>query len=140
MSDLSDDGATFSILLVADSGRLAALAAGLSADGRVWLRQRPTLAQARETLTGRTVDALLVDADLSDGAGVDLVRLVSRSHPFVNQGLVSDLSAEEFHETFEGLGLFIQIPPDADAEFAREILQRLARIQTLSGPAPTRRP
>jgi DNA-binding NtrC family response regulator len=122
----------YSILLVSkDAGRLAFLVAGLRDRDQLTLNQVGSVDAARTILQESRIDAVVIDDQLGDSSGLTFLREVSIAHPFVNTALVSNLSPEEFHETTEGFGVFMQIPPDPTGDTATEFLQKLETIRKL---------
>lgn len=107
--------------------------AALRGSGRVTVSEVDTVAAARQLLEERPVAAVVVDNDLAGGiSGATFVRELSMTHPFVNTALVSDLSAEDFHESTEGLGVFMKIPNSPDGRTAKEFLEKLDTINALT--------
>jgi DNA-binding response OmpR family regulator len=70
----------------------------------------------------------IIDEDLLDMPGLDLVRRLLPINAMMNTVVMSDLSAEAFHEACEGLGILAQLPPKPSSEDARTILARLKRM------------
>ncbi len=123
------------ILLVAkDISRFAVLIDGLrqgqeadvvsAADGKAGL----------EGLKTTSIDLVIVDARLDDMTGIDFVKQVVKVNPLVNTVVVSDLSAEDFHEATEGLGVLLQLPRQPQAGDAERLLAVLAKIAGLMPP------
>jgi CheY-like chemotaxis protein len=129
----SDDD--FQILLIQKSqdGGLGPLAAGLATHAGVTVYHAESAVQAREVLAALQIDALVADQELADLDGLAFVREVSASRPFINTVLLSELNAEDFHETTEGLGVLMQIPVGSGAEMAGELVTRLSKIRKLVG-------
>ncbi len=91
-------------------------------------------ASAEEALTildRQVVQTVVVDETLADASGLAFVRQVTKIQPLINCALVSALSAEDFHEATEGLGLFMQLPVAADCAAAEKMLQILDKIEVL---------
>jgi chemotaxis response regulator CheB len=70
--------------------------------------------QAISAIKKTAVDVLVVDETLPETSGLQFVREVVGVYPLINCALVSPLAPEEFHETKEGLDLFMQLPPDRE--------------------------
>ncbi len=87
--------------------------------------------RADELIGCNSYAAVAVDISLTDGDGLAFVQQCARKYPLVNFALASGLDAETFHETTEGLGIFMQIPVDADAADARQMLALLDKITGL---------
>jgi DNA-binding NarL/FixJ family response regulator len=72
--------------------------------------------------------AVIIDDNLPDVPGLDLVRRLLPINAMINTAVISDLSPEDFHETGEGLGIMIHLPPGPSKSDALEFLSRLRRI------------
>jgi DNA-binding response OmpR family regulator len=119
------------LLVTNDKARFSVLAAGLlqghgtevvsAADGKAGL----------EDLTAKSIDLVIVDEQLDDMTGIDFVKQVVKVKPLVNTAVVSILSAEDFHEATEGLGVLMQLPHRPEAGDAVRLLAILAKITGL---------
>ncbi len=88
---------------------------------------------AGELICENNYAAVAVDANLTDGKGLDFVRRWAKEYPLTNFALVSDMAADDFHEATEGLGLFMQIAPGLDEKEAERMLELLSKIHWLMG-------
>ena len=75
--------------------------------------------------------AVCVNSELTDSSGMDFVHDFARIHPLTNCALQSGLSAEDFHEATEGLGLVMQIGEMPGAGEADRLLEILSAIDKL---------
>lgn len=97
-------------------------------------------AQTRVQLTGETnaedqaIDLVIVDEQLNDMAGIQFVKQLVMVNPLVNTVIVSALSAEDFHEATEGLGVLMRLPLQPKESDATELLAILAKIAGLMQP------
>lgn len=57
-----------------------------------------------------TIDLLIVDETLDDMEGRELVEKVVTQSPMTNCAAASSLSAKAFHDSYEGLGVLMQLP------------------------------
>jgi DNA-binding response OmpR family regulator len=76
--------------------------------------------------------AVIIDDNLPDMPGLDLVRRLLPINALINTAVISDLSPEDFHEAGEGLGIMARLPPNPAKPDALEILSRLNRLSSLS--------
>jgi len=76
-------------------------------------------------------DLLVADEKLADMTGLQLASRVVMLNPMINCAAISSLSAKDFHEASEGLGLMAQLPPKPGAEQAKDLLGRLKEIKSL---------
>ncbi len=118
------------ILLVAKDKGLLSLQQALAVSGAEITRCDGGRS-AEELICKNNYAAVAVDANLADGNGLYFVRQWAREYPLVNFALVSDLSAGDFHETTEGLGVFMQLSSDSDEEEAGKMLEILRKINGL---------
>lgn len=72
--------------------------------------------------------AMVVDQDLGDMAGIDLVPQLLQINALINVALVSDQSEEAFHESTEGLGILMKLSPRPDAQAANDFSKRLTGV------------
>ncbi len=118
------------ILLVAKDEGLLSLQQALAAFGAE-ITRCDAGRSAGELICKNNYAAVAVDVDLVDGNGLYFVRQWAREYPLVNFALVSDLSADDFHEITEGLGVFMQLSSDSDKEEAGKMLEILRKINGL---------
>ena len=78
----------------------------------------------------------IIDEDLLDMPGLDLVRRLLPINAMINTVVISDFSAEAFHEAGEGLGILAQLPPKPSSADARSILARLKRLASTMTTQP----
>lgn len=71
---------------------------------------------------------MIVDGNLPGENTRDLVEKVVMQHPMVNCVATSALSPEDFHETFEGLGVLMQLPIKPDEQDAARLVIHLNKI------------
>jgi len=72
--------------------------------------------------------AVIIDDNLLDMPGLDLVRRLLPINALIHMAVISDLSPEAFHEAGEGLGIMAQLPLAPAKTDALEILSRLKRL------------
>jgi len=71
---------------------------------------------------------VVIDENLPDMPGLDLVRRLLRINAMINTVVISALPPEAFHEAGEGLGIMAQLPPQPAPEDARTILAHFKRM------------
>lgn len=77
------------------------------------------------------IDTVVVDEKLPHDDSFNLVAELMNVNPMVNCALVSSLPMAEFHEATEGLGVFMQLPPQPGSQHAEKMLQLLEAIDVL---------
>ncbi len=80
---------------------------------------------------GRAADLLITDETLDDMIGRALVEQVIMASPMTNCAVVSSLSQKEFHETFEGLGVLMQLPVKPDTADGEALVACMKKISLL---------
>ena len=80
-----------------------------------------------------TLDLLVLDEALPEEPGREFIGKVISKNPMLNCVIASDRSKSDFHETYEGMGVLMQIPPIPRAENAKGILDRLEKILPAAG-------
>lgn len=112
--------------------------------GTLWHQQAIELAPVATgaaglaLLKGRLVDLVLVDEQLDDMSGIAFTQQLVKVCPLVNTAIVSTLTADEFHEVTEGLGVLMQLPPhpgQADAEALMTVLAKIGALMQTVGPS-----
>ncbi len=115
-------------MLGRDETALADLEEALIESGRLTVTRLSSPEQVYETIANSQVDAVIADEQVEGGSGLEFVRELLRSNPFINCALVSSLYPEEFHEATEGYGVFMQLPVHSGKEEARELVSHLEKI------------
>ena len=87
---------------------------------------------AVESVREQAVDLVIVDENLGDMTGVELVRRLLGVNALVNTALVSTESQEDYHEHSEGLGVLMQLPSDCGKKEAVALVGCLGRLGHLT--------
>ena len=77
------------------------------------------------------IDLVITDETLADMTGRELVEQVIMTSPMTSCAAVSTLSADEFHEAYEGYGVLMQLPPAPDAESGEKLVAILKKLNLL---------
>lgn len=77
---------------------------------------------------------VVIDENLPDMPGLDLVRRLLPINAMINTVVISALPPEAFHEAGEGLGIMAQLPPQPTPEDARTILADFKRMALTTSP------
>lgn len=72
--------------------------------------------------------AVVIDQNMGDMAGIDLVLQLLHVNALINVALVSDQSNEVFHEKTEGLGILLKLPPIPDGQAALDFSECLTGV------------
>ena len=104
------------------------LAAALAEDAGTILFWAKSGAAALSAVADDSPDLVIVDEELGDMSGLGFVRRLITVNAMVNAAVASSLTEEEFHETAEGLGIMLRLPPNPGREEAEMLLERLGAI------------
>jgi DNA-binding NarL/FixJ family response regulator len=120
------------ILMVTDNtAPLAALAAALEQRAGIEVRFAASGDAGFDFLQRHRVDLVIIDQWLDQGSGIAFAKQLVKSHPLVNIAIVGTEDDEAFHQATEGLGVLMQLPPQAGAVEAEKLLTALERIGAL---------
>ena len=78
--------------------------------------------------TNKKIELVIIDGNLPGENARDLVEQVIMQAPMTNCVATSALSPEDFHETFEGLGVLMQLPLKPEARDAQNLVTHLNKI------------
>jgi DNA-binding NarL/FixJ family response regulator len=125
------------LIVTPHPGRLGEFAQCLADRGDIQVAWAEDGKAAVSDVMMHTPLAVIIDDNLLDMPGLDLVRRLLPINALINIAVISDLSLEAFHEAGEGLGIMAQLPVDPTKSHALDILARLERMAALAA-APTR--
>jgi DNA-binding NtrC family response regulator len=103
--------------------------------------QTTCLESGHKTLSAvseKVFDLLVIDENLSDMTGLELIESVITSQPMLNCAVVSTLSSADFHEVSEGLGILMQLPAEPGKKEAHQLLEHLKKIHSFAKSAAPR--
>jgi CheY-like chemotaxis protein len=87
---------------------------------------------AMEQVRSATVDLVIVDEDLGDMSGLELVRELLGVNALINTVLVSTESPGDFHEHTEGLGILMPLPKSCGKAEAARLIERIKGLGMLT--------
>ena len=114
------------ILLV--SSRIEALrnfADGLRSETQNTVISVSTVQEAIEAVMRIVPVMAVIDHEVGDISGLDIVRRILKINAFIHTAVISDMEHEAFHEQSEGLGIVAQLPSAPGAQEARQLLSLL---------------
>lgn len=82
----------------------------------------------------QAVDLVVVDEDLGDMSGLELVRRLLKVNAMVNTAVVSTDSHQDFHEHSEGLGVLLQLPAVCGRHEAVLLIDCVGRLGLVAKP------
>lgn len=86
-----------------------------------------------QLLSEKNIDLVITDETLPDMSGRKLVETIIFKNPMIDCVVLSALSHDEFHESYEGLGVLMQFPLKPDRASALKLLDHMNRIAVISG-------
>ncbi|MDR3632002.1 MAG: P-loop NTPase [Desulfocapsaceae bacterium] len=121
------------LMACSNNASLAILADELSKLNRVTVSWAKSQQDAIKRIGAGSIDVLVVGEELLQGTALSLVKEVIKSDPFINCAVVSPLSPKEFHESTEGLGVFMQLQVNPGPGDAERMMSLLASIGVWDG-------
>jgi DNA-binding response OmpR family regulator len=87
---------------------------------------------ALEAVADASPDLMVIDENFSGSGAVAFLQRLMAVNAMINTAVASGLSREDFHETYEGLGVLMQLPPAPDRESSEDLIDRLKAITGIS--------
>ena len=115
----------FIILISERQNQLSDFINALQKDGEVYILTAATFEEAIQMVARQVPALIVVDEQVGNLAGLDLVRLLMEVNAFINTAVFSALSEEEFHHHSEGLGILARLPIQPEKKDARRLLDLL---------------
>jgi DNA-binding NtrC family response regulator len=129
------------LVVTSDPKRLAIFANSLTASQEVHVAWTDSGAAALSDVRQHPPLGVIVDENLPDMPGLELVRRLLPVNAMINTAVISSLPEAAFHEISEGLGILTQLPLIPSESQARELLTRLKRLHVApasGGTSPSR--
>jgi DNA-binding NtrC family response regulator len=124
----------FKLLLVSpDKTSLSGLASALAEHGGVDLSWAEYGKEALDIASNDTIDLVITDEWIGDMTGLEFAGRLLSVNPRINCASVSQLSADEFHDATEGLGVMAQLPNQPGRVDAEKLIQSLGNLKSLLG-------
>ena len=122
------------LLLATDLTKFSALVTGLQRQPEIELLSAETGVAGLSLIKSKQIDLVIVDEQIGDMRGIAFVKQLVKINPLANTAIVSALTAEEFHEATEGLGVLMQLPIEPRDKDAGKLLATLEKIGVLLQP------
>ena len=71
---------------------------------------------------------MIIDQDLGDMPGIELVPRLLQINAMIHMALISDQPEEIFHDQTEGLGILMKLSPLPDRQEAVQLCERLSGV------------
>lgn len=111
-----------------------AFTAVLGSQSQMEIAEAHTGTQALVAAREKKPVAVVVDQNLGDMAGIELVVQLLEVNAMINIALVSDQSEEIFHESTEGLGILMKLPTNPNGPAAVNFLKCLSGVIKYTSP------
>lgn len=115
------------LIITEHADKFQKLAKGLTADAVSRVVWADSVSDASNAASGG-VDLIVIDETLSGRPGLSIAKDMIRVSALSQLAIVSTLSAEEFHEASEGLGVLAALPPEPDAADAIRLLDAMKAV------------
>jgi DNA-binding response OmpR family regulator len=125
------------LVVTSDPKRLAEFADALTASQEVQVAWADSGAAALSDVRQHPPLGVIVDENLPDMPGLELVRRLLPINAMINTAVISSLPEAAFHETSEGLGILAQLSPIPTESQARELLAQLKRLRAATAAGGT---
>lgn len=102
------------------------LAKALQADTRIVVEWVASGEEALTLIKRAAPDLMILDENPGEPMDFALVRKITQLNALVNVVMVGQLPEKEFHDSAEGLGVLMQLPPQPGLTEAEALLARLA--------------
>lgn len=83
---------------------------------------------ALEIIKNKPFDLVVSDEKLADMTGLKFIENVVKTNPMINTAAVSSLSADDYHEASEGLGVLKQLPVQPSQADGKNLMEYLRKI------------
>jgi DNA-binding response OmpR family regulator len=123
------------MIITNDKERFASLAQGFQSKPGFVIRRQDSFKESSDKLSKLSPALLIVDEEVDGISNFQIARQIITKNPMINLALVSGLSAHDFHETGEGLGILAQLPPHPGEEDA---LRLIALLEKILSPQPAK--
>ncbi len=125
------------LFVCTDSSNYSDFIHAIETDDQILVNKNALPAAALKKIQDGDIDLVVVGEQLKGLSGLQFIEQVTRINPFLSCALMSSLTAEDFHEASEGMGVLMQLPLDltkADAEALKERYFKVTRL--LAGVTP----
>ncbi len=116
------------LIVTSQAENFSAFTDGLNQKETVDIQMAGSSEAAIDHLSEGLPNLIVIDETVAGISGLTLARNILMKNAMANQVLVSPLSAEDFHEASEGLGIMYQLPPVPDATESEKVLDILAQM------------
>ena len=116
------------VLVSSKPASLSVLAQALQTDARMAVEWVASGEEALTLIKRAAPDLMILDEKPGEPMDFALVRKIMQQNALINVVMVGRLPEKEFHESAEGLGILMQLPPQPGLPEAEALLARLTLI------------
>jgi two-component SAPR family response regulator len=120
------------MVISSENGALSSLTSCMKQLNDYVIRLVETGKDALELVSHEKIDLAVIDENIIDMTGLELVKKLITVNPTVNCALVSSLSPEDYHEETEGLGLLMQLSVNSNEQQQEALFDRFNSVTGLS--------
>ncbi len=117
------------VFVSSNPASLSVLAQALQADTRIAIEWVASGEEALALIKCAAPDLMILDGNPGEPMDFALVRKIMHLNALINVVMVGRLPEKEFHDSSEGLGLLMQLPPQPGLLEAEALLARLTLIE-----------
>lgn len=93
---------------------------------------KDTAEQTLSAISGDSFDLVILHEEQPDMTAKELIERIIMKNAMINCVVLSALPEKTFHDTYEGLGVLMQISPTPAREDANKIMEYLTGIDAIS--------
>jgi len=116
------------VIVSSNPESFSVLAGALQADSRIAIERVAAGDQALALVISAAPNLVILDEKAGEPSDFEFIRSIMQRNALIDAVVVSRLSEKEFHESSEGLGILMQLPPRPGLPEAEALLARLTLI------------
>lgn len=120
------------LLISTEKDTLSDFESGLKQHNQVETLRADSSRKALDMIADNNIDLAVVDENIMGMPGSEFTKKLLSVNPMTNYALISSLSARDFHEASEGLGVLMQLPVKPDKHQAKKLIDSLKKVLSLT--------
>lgn len=116
------------IIVTNDEENFSSFVQALSAESEYVIGWDNSLEQSQERVSAAPPALMVIDEKIDGVSNLQIARQIVMKNPMINLALVSSLSAKDFHEASEGLGILTHLPRHPGKEDALKLAKLIDKI------------
>lgn len=118
-------------LLVSKDRNIFSIVETMLSENQFQIKWCDTANSALSILKNKTIDLLITEEALPDMTGKSFIENIIQNYPMINCAVASPQTKKKFHQTYEGLGVLMQLAVMPGRKESRDLMTRFARIWPL---------